>query len=425
MRAIVCINTSLELCKERYQVVYDGLTIEIERWAKNSWHQLRAECVNDDYNIVHEKIRRFLSEICRLYNCEVTILNYWWATNKNTRFEWPYQHYHRIWNGLSLADYQQIASNETQKVALWIYREAMSSKSIFYEFLCYARIINLVSSDWKQQVVWINNNMQYISAQNKDEIQNEVDKKFQQDPTQPQTMWDHLYVSWRCAIAHASPWLDKVADSDNFEDYNRIYRDLEVVRELAKLFINKELKVFNRKELSALQIVQRFQNHYWKEIIDKIINGEGIDIQTLPPLPLAYIRLRWLDYDFVSFKDIQFKLVSIDNASMVFTNEEQWSPSLTTWFMVDFRNSEMIFDVEHLYINDEKLETEKRLKIDYLTFLKHYFKNGTLEIVQQDNNQLITRSKVHMFVNADINAVRAFCDKIDKDLSSLGEAESA
>ena len=73
--------------------------------------------------------------------------------------------------------------------------------------------------------------------------------------------------------------------------------------------------------------------------------------------------------------------------------------------MVNFKTNEMVFDVDQFYYN-EKRETEKQLKVDYLTFLKHYLKNGSLEIYDQTNDDFITRSNPHMFVNADINSVR-------------------
>lgn len=418
----MCVNTSKELCKQSYNIKYEGISIEIERWDQNRWHQFRVECTDIEYKDAHQKIRRFLSEICRLYECKTNILTYWWSTNKYSRFDWIHQYYNRIQNGLDLSDYQQIVFDQKKQIALWIYREAMGSGSVFYEFLCYARIINLVSGDRKKQVEWINNNLQFITR-NKDkigEINEIIADNVKKNPNDTvTTLWHHIYVSGRCAIAHASPTLDKVADSDNFNDYDRISWEVRLMHELAGIFINKELSILTYRELSKLQIIQRFQNYYGKEVVDKIKNWDEVDIASLPKIPISCIKLRWIDHNFDSFKNIEFDLLSVDNGCAVFSNEEQWNDNVIIWFMVDFKNNEMVFNVEEFYINDEKIKTEKRLKIDYLTFLKHYFKNWTVEIYDQMENRLITRSNPHIFTNVDIDSVRAFRDSINKELWSL------
>ena len=399
------------------------IIIEIQSGNENKWHQFRSECLDANYNITHEKIRRFLSEICWLYWCKVEVLTHWGSLNMNSRFEWIYQYYNRIKGGLNLESYQQIATIPEQKVALWIYREAQVSKSVFYEFLCYGKIINLVSSEWKKQIKWINDNLQHIYC--KDEIANieqEVTARLNINPNDSiKTVGDHLYVLGRCAIAHASPWLDKVADADNFNDYNRIYRDMKVMLDLAKQYINKELNILTHSELCSLQNIQRFQNYYGQDLIDKVVHNQisEIDIKWLPSMPLAYLRLKWHEYVFSYFKDIEFSIMTIKDGKIYLSNELQEHDTITTWLILDLVNKEILFEAWDILLNKEKYKIDKQMQIDYLTFLKHYFKNGTLEVIEQNSSKLITRTWPHMFVNVDIESVRSFQNNINKDLSIL------
>lgn len=424
MRAIVCINTSHDLWQESYELEYDDIKIEIERWDDHHWHQIRAEYVTDaDFRTVHEKIRRFLSEICWLYGCNVEILTYWGASNKQSRFDAVPQYFNRIKWGLYLNDYQQIAFNLKQQVALSIHREAINSKSVFYEFFCYSRIINLIWNQKIQWIQWINDNIKYIKR-NKDQLQKIQTIITSNPPSLPSNwinnVWDHLYYSSRCAIAHASPDLVQVADPDNFEHYDRIFKEVHLMNELVEIFINKELLIPTHSELSSLQVVQWFESHYGKVVFDQIKTGVITDPRVLPSLPKVSMKLKGINYDFSSLKNLEFKLVSIEPTGILyFNNYHQQDHNFLTGFAIDLANQKMLFDYEQLYNNPKTRDSDKQQQIDYLTLLKYYLKNGSLELYDQSNNNLITRTENHIFVNCDVDSCRKLYERIDTDLAKL------
>lgn len=115
---------------------------------------------------------------------------------------------------------------------------------------------------------------------------------------------------------------------------------------------------------------------------------------------------------------MEFKVTNIVDWNIIFSNEGEEDTNILTWFIINFKSCEMVFDFQQFYPS-EKIETEKQLKIDYLTFLKYYLKNWTIELYDQSKNELITKSNPHFFVNIDTNSIRSFRNSIDKELESI------
>jgi hypothetical protein len=117
------------------------------------------------------------------------------------------------------------------KIALALYREAIGVRSTPYEFLGYFKIINTRYPSPAEQVSWIKRTIPLLS--------DEDAKKRASDLSKAQAdIGDYLYVSGRCAVAHA--YSDPVVDPDNAEGVLRLSADMPLARALAEYLIEHE-----------------------------------------------------------------------------------------------------------------------------------------------------------------------------------------
>jgi hypothetical protein len=120
------------------------------------------------------------------------------------------------------------------RIALALYREAISVQNTPYEFLGYFKIINALYSTGRDQITWINNTLARLTDKRATDRISELSGS-QND------IGDYLYHSGRCAVAHAST--SPVVDPDNPDDVFRLSADMPVARALAEYLIGNELGI--------------------------------------------------------------------------------------------------------------------------------------------------------------------------------------
>lgn len=121
-----------------------------------------------------------------------------------------------------------------QRLALALYREALTLNSIPYRFLGFFKIINILHKQGPAQVAWIKVtlpklNMPHIKARMAQITASEPD------------VAKYLYESGRCAVAHA--FADPLVDPDDLTHLHRLSADEDIVRCLAEFLIVHELNV--------------------------------------------------------------------------------------------------------------------------------------------------------------------------------------
>lgn len=121
-------------------------------------------------------------------------------------------------------------------LALGLYREGMSVNSSPFAFLSYFKVLNIYHGGGAGQKNWINGNLQHI--RNKPAVDHlTVLQKIEAD------IGKYLYEEGRCAVAHAHG--DPLVNPDSYADRRRMQNDLWLMKELAELFIERELGVLS------------------------------------------------------------------------------------------------------------------------------------------------------------------------------------
>ena len=137
-----------------------------------------------------------------------------------------------LWPEFALSDRMTAPTDKRAARAIAIYRESSSLENTPYEFLGYMKIVEILHRKWRDQINWINRTLTLLTEKNA------TARIAALRPDHPD-LGEYLYVSGRCAVAHA--YHDPVVNPDNPENLFRLARDLPVARALAEYVIEHEL----------------------------------------------------------------------------------------------------------------------------------------------------------------------------------------
>ena len=122
--------------------------------------------------------------------------------------------------------------SEERWLALALFKEGFNSRSVFYRFLNFWKIVELAIKDKNARWAWINTKAPHLGLQ-RERVQEIV-------KTNP-NIAEYLDYSGRCAIAHI--FRDPIINPDDRDDYIRISQDVRVVEDLARAAVEEFLPV--------------------------------------------------------------------------------------------------------------------------------------------------------------------------------------
>lgn len=130
--------------------------------------------------------------------------------------------------------YLPAAASTEADLGLALYREGMSINSAPFAFLSYVKVLNILYENGGAQKMWINNNLRRIWYQ-------PAADRLDQIRSAHADVGRYMYKQGRCAVAHA--YGKAPVNPDVYVDKRRLEEDLPLMKELAALFIEKELRV--------------------------------------------------------------------------------------------------------------------------------------------------------------------------------------
>ena len=130
-------------------------------------------------------------------------------------------------------NYKSEDMNERLILALALYKEGINSNSVYYSFLNYYKIIELLFSGKKRDIIdMLNSSKDFLVSHYAKQIQ-EIDETCKEVKI---SFGKYIYDAGRCAIAHAGK-IDSTVSPDDREDYIRISKDLPLIKEIARHII--------------------------------------------------------------------------------------------------------------------------------------------------------------------------------------------
>ena len=279
------------------------------------------------------------------------------------------------------------------------YREGLSleQSNIAYATLSFFKILNIVAPTYDKQKTWINGNIQNFGTSNY--TKHEVDRRCAElRATGVSDIGKYLYVSCRCAVAHAGT--TPTVDPESPEDLERLFKDLPLIRAMAAHVIEHELGI---KSLSTiyrehLYELAGFKPIFGGDLIAKVIQGnmprelENIDLPTMnveirgkaPYGPLTNMLPIAAGYEIGM---IGLVLQSPDKRGRIS-------------FKLDFSKERLHFELsDDLEYRDDGTAEAAEFVAEINRFFRDYFANGRLHIYDADTGALISRKDFFLPMN--------------------------
>lgn len=181
----------------------------------------------------HRVIKRFLSmlawsEGCPVIEGQVDNGPRHAATNHRPSIGGGTEHIFEYYS-----DCLPVPATDDSRFALAFYRDGLSAGIVPYQFLSFIKVLNLRLRD-KDQIAWINAHVDDI-------VEPYARHRIDTLRDEGKNIAEYLYVSGRCAIAHAIG--EPRVDPDDPDALFRLHEDLPLIRALAARFIALELGV--------------------------------------------------------------------------------------------------------------------------------------------------------------------------------------
>lgn len=268
-------------------------------------------------------------------------------------------------------------ADEKARLALAFYREGLTLNSVAYQCLSFFKILNILLPDSKTQKAWIDANI--AEARKRDAFSTrEWEKKAGFDPTKA-TAGGYLYVSNRCAIAHANA--DPLIDPDDPDDRQRLANDLPMVKALAEHFIEKEFGVKSETTIwrEHLYELQGFTDLFGAALVARIKAGEEVPLAHFPAVPVLSIGMAHMPR-FESFEGMRAEIVDCHagKVNLLLTAPAGHASAL---LVLDFAAERLDFEIfQHLAVEDDGSVAGAQADLDRLRFVDRYLGNGKLEL---------------------------------------------
>ncbi len=277
------------------------------------------------------------------------------------------------------------------RLALAFYREGMSLENTAYAFLSFYKIVNLHNPKPDKQRQWLKRQIAELEK-NKD-LKDRINE-IRADGNDP---GEYLYKSCRCAVAHADI-NDITYDPENIDDEIRLYKDIPLIRQLAKLIIEKHFSV---KSLHAV-----FQEHLYetagfypllgKATIDKLkreaIPGRSIKLSNKFSLRIYGVK------KLEAFENLTPRILSAVDGKIKFELHDD-EHLILILIEIDFINNRLIFDLSNIKLSDNGTQKSANFIADFVVFQGKLFANGELEIWNATDNKILGRRDQFIPVN--------------------------
>jgi hypothetical protein len=160
--------------------------------------------------------------------------------------------------------YLPAAKSVAADLALGLFREGMSVNSTPFAFLSYFKILNILHGGGAGQKQWINDNLQHLW------YRPAIDRLAELSQTEA-NIGQYLYEEGRCAVAHAHG--EPLVNPDSYADKRRMEDDLRLMKEVAALFIERELGI--PSDSSFWQGLKDGRNDWKADLLRRTVDDNG------------------------------------------------------------------------------------------------------------------------------------------------------
>lgn len=286
-------------------------------------------------------------------------------------------------------DYLPDPPDPKAKLALALYREGLSVNLTPYQFLGFFKVINIIR-DKGAQIQWIKDNLQHVTDKCA------LARIAAIQTTEPDVA-TYLYVSGRCAVAHAfDP--NTVVNPDDPADLIRLSEDLPVIRELARIVIEREFKVkserdFHREHLYELE---GFRTLFGDALVARIKAGEAVPPTDVPIPKTLALRLR--DRDRIELFESMDAAVEHVRDGCVRIRLESACHRVIVFVTLDFGHERLVSaPLTDIQCHDDGTSDAAKILLQWAQLYRWWFGgNGVIELWDTATGKRVARSQHYM-----------------------------
>lgn len=233
---------------------------------------------------------------------------------------------------------------------------------------------------------------------------------------------EHLTVSGRHAIAHARE--EPLIDPDDPSDTRRLGSELPLIEALAELAIEKELGIKTLFTVydEHLYELDGFRRVFGPDIIELIVNGRDPDVEPQIDFPALRVELRRQE-PYEPLSNLKPTRIGRDG-NMIECRVGSDNGLYDLRFRLDFANERLHFDIDSdLGAHDDGTSDSAKGLAEITRFMRDYWLNGQLRILNAETGELLSRRDAFIPVNRFAN-IDAFNGLIEK-WKALAEERSA
>lgn len=289
--------------------------------------------------------------------------------------------------------YMPAVTDAKARLALALMRDGRGLSHIAYSFLSFYRVLEVAVGSGKAIQNFITKAATRLSnGRGKDALNDLIASGVTDIPK-------HLYVSGRCAIAHASG--NPIVDPDSPSDTSRLYKEKPLIEDLAELAIEEFLGVQTAKTVyrERLYELAGFKRIFGQNLLDDFLAAKNVPLGTNVDFPAISFQLHGKG-PFEVFENLSPVHIA-QEGNKIRMEFEREDGRLRVKFYLNFTDERREFDIHNGLFGapEDDSSTYARHRAETLEFLAAYYGNGQLRISNFETGELIARKDEFIPVN--------------------------
>ncbi len=262
--------------------------------------------------------------------------------------------------------------DDKAKIALALYREALTLNVNGYKFLSFYKVLDLACNTSHNQRQAIK---EYLPKIIDREAKARIETLYQSN----ENIEEYLYKSCRCAVAHAyqKPFLNP----DNIDDDVRLKADLPIIKEIAEKIIEDKFGIMTSESYREKHLYETmgFEEMQSEDVLSMICGDHTHDIKEVMLPKLFSIRIRNKpEYQALSSLTILNKSLNGSCLLLLLSNSTR---HISIKMEIDFKSHTLAMDplkdIQLAYSGDTRIDDVNVSCLDFIIDMAH---NNVMEI---------------------------------------------
>lgn len=332
--------------------------------------------------VLRERILRFVSVLSWIENGGASLVSFGGGSHLHA-YKRPEGVGVTVCNQLDLR-YLPSITDQKSKLALALMREARGLKHIAYSFLTFWRVLE-VAVGKSNITAWMPGALSRITDHRAKEALTEIMSSGVTDASK------HLYISGRCAVAHAGS--NPIIDPDQPEDSWRLARERPLVEALAVLAIEEKLGVQTSSTVYRQHLYELggFKRILGDDVLEAVLQRKKLPEEAVIELPRIDIGLTNKG-PFAALTGLNPTNFAYGDGLVLLSFERQ-DRLLQVQFALNFKDERLEFNIHDAVYGpqDDGSPEWADIRADLQEFLKWYYLNGCLSISDSETCELVAR----------------------------------